>query len=88
MEWENCLADRMDLCGEPMPGLPIVELAGDSRVLIERHRGIVEYGTEQIAVRVRYGILTITGRELHMLCMTKEQLVISGCIDSISIERR
>lgn len=88
LEWENLIAQKMDLPGEPMPGLPIAELAGDSRVLIEHHMGIVEYEPGQIGVRMAYGRLCIRGSRLEMVCMTREQLVISGCIDSISILRR
>ena len=33
-----------------LPGVPIVELAGDRRVLIENHRGVTEYGMERICV--------------------------------------
>ena len=73
--WAERLADGADLPGEPMPGVPVVELAGDRRVLIERHGGVTEYSGERICVKVRYGLVCICGCGLELACMTREQLV-------------
>ena len=70
------------------PGLPIVEIAGDRRVLIENHYGVREYGCEKISVKVKFGIITICGSCLELRQMTKEQLVISGKIKGISLNHR
>ena len=80
--------DRADLSGEPMPGIPLVEIAGDNRVLIENHRGVTEYSSNRIGIRVRYGVVLVCGQCMELSQMTKERLVISGRIDAISICRR
>ena len=67
---------------------PIVELAGDRRVLIENHLGVITYGKEKIIVKVKYGAVCICGCSLELTHMTKEQLVIFGTIQSISLHRR
>lgn len=82
------LADEADLSGEPLPGQPIVEIAGDHRVLIENHFGVKEYSRERIGVKVKYGVITVCGCGLELIRMTKEQLVISGRIDAVSLQRR
>lgn len=82
------LAEGADLPGEAMPGQPLVELAGDRRVLIENHNGVTEYGRERISVRVRYGQLVVCGCGLELARMTKEQLVIIGRIDGVTLHRR
>ena len=63
--------------------LPLVEILGDRRVLIEQHRGVLEYGCHEIGVRVNFGILLITGNSLRLSRMTKDQLVICGSIDGV-----
>ncbi|MDD5864460.1 MAG: YabP/YqfC family sporulation protein [Firmicutes bacterium] len=85
--WER-LADGADLAAEPLPGQPIVEIAGDRRVLIENHYGVKEYSREKITVKVKYGFVCICGCNLELIRMTKEQLVISGRIDTVSLIRR
>lgn len=81
------ITERADLLSEPLPGVPLVELAGERRVLIENHGGVTAYGRESIRVRVRYGQVCICGKDLELARMTKEQLVICGSIDSVSIIR-
>lgn len=86
--WMERLADGMDLMGEPLPGQPLVELAGDRRVLIEHHHGVIQYDRERICIRVRYGTVSVCGCGLVISRMSKDQLVISGRIDSISLNRK
>lgn len=87
MNWMDRLTEFTDLPGENLPGLPLLELAGDSRILIENHCGISAYGRECIHIRVRYGRACICGAGLELACMTKNQLVITGRIDSITVLR-
>lgn len=86
--WVQRIADGADLSAEPLPGVPVVELAGEHRVLIERHGGVTEYSPERICVKVRYGKVCISGCGLELTCMTREQLVISGRIDCVQLLRR
>ena len=74
--------------GEPIPGQPILELAGDRRVPIDNHCGVKEYSRERICVAVKYGMVSVCGNGLELTCMTKEQLVICGRIDGIGLHRR
>lgn len=82
------LADRAELETEPMPAQPIIEVAGDRRLLVENHRGVSAYSTEKILINVRFGTVCVCGCGLGLIRMTKEQLVIRGRIDSISLLRR
>ena len=72
---------------ESFPGLPIVEVAGDSRVLIENHLCIREYSSQQIIVKMKYGNLFIKGNELYIAQMNTQQLVVCGCIESLFLQR-
>jgi len=83
--------DRMaiasDLTAEPIPKQPLVELAGERRVIIENHLGVTGYGSSEICVKVRFGHILICGRGLELVRMTKEQLVIMGSIEGIRLCR-
>ena len=82
------LADRAELETEPMPAQPIVEIAGDQRVLVENHRGVIAYSAERILINVAFGTVCICGSGLRLIRMTKAQLVIRGRIDAVSLLRR
>ncbi len=91
MDNKRGIAQRLigaaDLMDEPLPGMPLVEIAGDRRVLVENHRGVVEYGTKIIRIKVRYGQLCICGCGMELAKMTKDQLIISGRVDSVHLVR-
>ena len=87
-DWLQHLADSSELDSEALPGLPILEIAGDRRVLIERHGGVLEYGPERIRIRVAYGTVCITGCGMELVRMSRQQLVISGRVDSVCLQRR
>ncbi len=72
---------------QPLPTLPLVELSGTHRLLIENHSGITEYGRDEICVKVQYGHLRITGSSLELARMAKDQLVITGNIEVLSLDR-
>lgn len=82
------MADRLDLTGEPVPGEPLVEIAGDGRVLIENHHGVREYHRDRIGINVKFGTVLVCGTGLELARMTKEQLVITGRIHGVSLLRR
>ena len=86
--WIQRIVNATQICGEALPHVPIIELAGDKRVLIEHHDGVVEYDTERITILVKYGTVCIQGGDLRLKQMTKEQLVATGRIDSVQIQRR
>ena len=77
-----------DLLAEPFPGQPIVEIAGDQQVLIENHAGVTAYSRESIQVKVKFGCICICGCGLEMIRMTKDQLVIRGKIEGVTLQRR
>lgn len=82
--WDQ-IAVSADLCSEPIPKQPLVELAGDRRVIIENHYGVTGYGSNEICVNVRYGHILICGDGLELVRMTKEQLVVMGTINCVKL---
>lgn len=83
----NRIAMASDLPGEALPGVPLLELAGEHRVLIENHKGVVAYGQTEISVKVAYGCICIAGCNLELMRMSKSQLVITGTISRIELFR-
>ena len=76
-----------DLTDEPIPGRPLVEILDYRRVLIEHHKGVNEYGENLIRVKVKFGSICVCGSCLELTRMSKSQLIISGNIESIHLNR-
>ena len=66
-----------------MLDLPKVSLVGDLQVNIENHKGIIEYSPTQIRVSSNSGMLKIKGNKLYIKVIIKEEIVITGEIQSL-----
>jgi len=82
------LAGQVSETGTFSTVLPIVEIAGEKRVLVENHCGVAAYQKDEILIRVPFGMLCVNGSCLVLKHMTKDQLVISGRIDAVILQRR
>ena len=85
--WKERLLQQLSALPEPIPGMPLVEIAGQGRVLIENHRGVCCYGREEIRIRVNYGEITVRGCGLTLSRMSREAVVIKGRIDCVRLHR-
>ena len=84
--WER-LAAMAELDTEPIPAQPIIEIGGDTRVLVENHRGVQAYGPEESLMGVKVGRVRICGHNMVLTRMSREQLLIRGKIDTVSLLR-
>ena len=82
------MAETIRNTGAGISAVPIVEIAGDRRVLIENHCGVIAYGSDSISVKVKWGTICICGSGMEIAKMTREQLIISGAIDSVKLQRK
>lgn len=87
-KWVKRLTSAADLPDEAVPGQPLVEVFSSFRVLVENHMGVTEYGDSVIQVKVKFGSICVCGTNLELALMTKGQLIITGCIESIQLNRR
>lgn len=83
--WADKIGAATDLQDECVPGLPIIEIAGDRRVLIENHCGVIEYGKQRIVVQIKGNYISVTGENLELTKMTPQQLIISGSVHSVEL---
>ena len=81
------LEENTELTSGIFPAQSLVEIAGESRVLLENHLGVVAYSNEEIVIKVKFGTVCVCGCGLEMIRLTMEQLVIRGRIDSVSLHR-
>ena len=80
---KTILADATGAPEELRSSGPVVELIGNRRMLVEQHCGVCEYTDSMIQIRCRHGALHICGSNLRIARMTKQQLVVTGCIRSV-----
>ena len=79
-------ADKIDLPGEIVPGVPKITLTGRRRVHIENHAGILKYSHELIEVDGRRAKIIVRGDDLELVAMNRQNVIISGKILSAEYE--
>ena len=83
--------NRMHITNRTFPSLlrannSLIEVIGNRRILIENHSGVSAYTREHIRVKTCDGMICITGTDFVLECISKYQLVITGCVHCVNIE--
>lgn len=79
-------AERFSLPPEALFDAPMVELRGKRSVVVENHRGVLEYTEERVRVAVRGGALCVLGSELSIAQMTRRRLELRGVVHGLQWE--
>ena len=79
-------ADVFDLPGEVVAGMPRLTITGCRRILVENHRGILEYGENEIHIHGGRVIIKLRGVDLTLRSMSDSELLITGQILGIDFD--
>ncbi len=77
------ISDALEIPKDILLDLPKITFIGNLQVNIENHKGIIEYATDNIRVKIKDGILKVTGVDLTIKTIISEEIIISGKIASI-----
>lgn len=76
-----------DIPEELTTEVPKVTIVGFNRMLIENYKCILEYQDFFIRIKMTTGLININGFKLIMNEMTKDDLIITGIIESVDFEK-
>ena len=76
-------ADTFDLPGEVLSDLPRLTVTGGRRVMVENHKGLMDYASEQIVVAGGKVTIKIIGSDLELRAMNADALLISGDVFNV-----
>ena len=80
------LDEILEIPDEVSTGLPKITIMGFEKAFIENHKGILEYQDFFVRLNTNIGIININGFNLKLEDMTKDDLMITGRIDSVDFE--
>ena len=78
------LPELLDLPDQTLPGVPIIEIYGDRRVLIEGRCRVIQYGGCCIKLRNGCGVVCVCGHGLKMAELSYDKMIVVGKIEGIS----
>ncbi len=80
------LDNLFDIPQEISTNNPKVTIIGFEQMLIENHKGILEYEDYFIRLNTYIGIININGFNLKLEEMTTDDILVTGKIDSVDFE--
>ncbi|MEA5039480.1 MAG: YabP/YqfC family sporulation protein [Clostridiaceae bacterium] len=77
---------RAEELGVPFSG-PLLTLEGDGALLLERHRGVIEYTDTRVVLAAGLYTLRVTGQGLTLTAMDAQAVRLRGRIDTLELLR-
>lgn len=66
--------------------LPRITLLGNKQLLVENHKGIIEYDSSLVRIKMSQGELIVTGKSFTLGNLQLEQILIEGTIIELKYE--
>lgn len=82
------LANLFELPGDVLLDLSRMTLVGTTQMLVENHRGLVEYNPGRVTLSVPNGEATIEGEDLLIRSISPEAITITGRITGVRFTAR
>ena len=85
--WRQRLADLFDLPRDVVLDLPRISVIGDLQLLLQNHRGLLEYLPDRVVVAMKDGRLVVRGEDLVIAGVTGEELIVTGRLHAVEFQR-
>lgn len=82
----QALAGLLEIPQDIVLDLPRITMLGNKQLLVENHKGIIEYTPFLVRVKLNQGELNIRGEELMLGNLQTEQLLVEGVITQVKYE--
>ena len=82
----NRIEKILEMPREVVSNVPKVSIYGFNEMIIENYRSIIEYENFFVKIKTHIGIININGLNLKLENMNRDDIRITGIIDSIDFE--
>ncbi len=79
-------AEIFELPYQALPEVPLILIAGDGRLYLENHGGLLEYRDDYLKIRISRGKLILQGENFVIEDLKQKELLISGQLKSLQIK--
>lgn len=80
------MVELLEMPSDVLLDLPKLTMIGQKELLLENHRGIIEYSQEKIRVNSTAGQITIKGSDLVLKNLKSDQMLVEGKISALMLE--
>ncbi|MBP2645735.1 MAG: sporulation protein YqfC [Firmicutes bacterium] len=80
------IAALLEIPDDIVLDLPRITMLGNKQLLVENHKGIIEYTASLVRIRLNQGELIIAGENLTLGNLQTEQILFEGIVAEIKYE--
>jgi sporulation protein YqfC len=84
-DWFEKFINFFELPSEVLLDLPRLVMSGNEKLIIENHRGLLEYTNEIVRVETTHGEIRITGEDLNLVSIVQEEIWLEGRINRVEM---
>jgi len=79
------LAQMLDIPLDTTLEWPKLELTANRHLVVENHRGVIEYDPNTVRINTKFGEVKISGSNLSLVSALKDEIVIDGKINQVEL---
>ncbi|NDI33720.1 sporulation protein YqfC [Chengkuizengella sediminis] len=76
-------ANVLDLPKDVIFDLPRITMIGNMQLYVENHKGVLQFTSEKLTLKLDVGKLEIKGKELVIRAILSEEVFIEGVIEDV-----
>jgi sporulation protein YqfC len=80
------LSDALDIPKELVMNLPRITMVGNLQIVVENHRGILDFTSQEVRVALSRGVVGVSGVNLTLRSMDQDELVVDGELTRVWFE--
>lgn len=84
-QWQR-LAGILEIPQDITLDLPRITMLGNKQLLVENHKGIIEYTSSLVRIKLNQGELIIAGKNLMLGNLQMEQILVEGTVEGVKYD--
>ncbi|MBP2626360.1 MAG: sporulation protein YqfC [Firmicutes bacterium] len=84
-QWQR-LAGVLEIPQDIVLDLPRITMLGNQQLLVENHKGIIEYTPSLVRIKLNQGELLVAGKNLMLGNLQIEQILVEGTVGEIKYD--
>jgi len=84
-QWQR-LAGMLEIPQDIVLDLPRITMLGNQQLLVENHKGIIEYTPSLVRIKLNQGELLVIGKNLMLGNLQIEQILVEGTVGEIKYD--
>lgn len=84
-QWQR-LAGILEIPQDIILDLPRITMLGNKQLLVENHKGIIEYTPSLVRIKLNQGELIIIGKNLILGNLQIEQILVEGTVEELKYD--